>query len=152
MDEFKKIAPPMVKEAEEAPEEGRKEQEAEEAPPAAAGGNRLKQFFSQRAISAAENEAHKNWESQRMHKSVTNEIVEYYPRLMLFHTIVVAMNAIRSPTDVVVVLTYFTILLRLLMVFGWYCQKRACVYLAAGAGEAFINIILFGITMAHSPF
>ncbi len=69
---------------------------------------------------------------------------------MLFHTIVVAICAIRSPTDVVVVLTYFTILLRLLMIFGWYCQKRACLYLGAGAAEAFINIILFGITMAHS--
>ena len=43
--------------------------------------------------------------------------------MMLFHTIVVAMCAIRSPTEVTVVLTYFSILLRLLMVFGPYCDS-----------------------------
>jgi len=83
---------------------------------------------------------------------VTNEIVEWYPRMMLFHTIVVAMCAIKAPTEVAVVLTWFSIVLRLLMVFGWHCNKRACVYLGAGAGEALINIILFGIAMAHSPY
>ena len=71
---------------------------------------------------------------------------------MLYHTIVVAMCAIRSPTDVTVVLTYFTIILRLLMVFGWYCQKRQGIYIGAGAAEGLINIILFGITMAYNPY
>ncbi len=70
---------------------------------------------------------------------------------MLFHTIAVAICAIRAPTDVAVVLTYFTIILRLLIIFATYCNKRECVQVVAGAGESLINIILFGIAMAFTP-
>jgi hypothetical protein len=77
--------------------------------------------------------------------------VEYFPRLMMFHSIVVAFCAIRSPTDTAVVLTYFTILLRIMEVFGYYCNKKV-VYIGAGVFEALINIILFGITLAYSPY
>ena len=91
------------------------------------------------------------WEKQRLSKSVTAELVENFPSKMLFHTIVVAICAIRSPTDVAVVLTYFTIILRLLIIFAIYCNKRTCLAFSAGVGEALINIILFGIAMAYSP-
>ena len=144
MDEFKKIAPQMYKPVGQAEAEEVKEDEPQP--------SKLKAFFSQRAITDAEKEEHRKWEANRLKKSITNEIVEYYPRMMLFHTIVVAMCAIKAPTEVAVVLTWFTIILRLLMIFGWYCQKRACVYISAGVGEALINIILFGIAMAHSPY
>ena len=86
-----------------------------------------------------------------MNKSITNELVDSYPKQMLFHTIAVAICAIRAPTDVAVVLTYFTIILRLLMIFSMYCNKRECIFLTCGAGEGLINIILFGIAMAFTP-
>jgi hypothetical protein len=70
---------------------------------------------------------------------------------MLFHSFVVTLCAIRSPTDTAVILTYFTIILRIVEVFGWYC-KRKFVYIAAGTGEALINIILFFITLIYSPY
>ena len=38
---------------------------------------------------------------------MTNELVDSYPKQMLFHTIAVAICAIRAPTDVAVVLTYY---------------------------------------------
>ena len=84
--------------------------------------------------------------------SITNEIVEYFPRLMLFHSLVVTFCAIRSPTDTAVVLTYFAILLRIIAVFGWYCNKRRFIFLASGMAEALINIILFLITLAYTPY
>ena len=83
--------------------------------------------------------------------SITNEIVEYFPRVMLFHTLVVTFCAVRSATDAAVVLTYFMILLRILMVFGWYC-KRKCIYLVAGGCETLLNIVLFLITLSYSPY
>ena len=82
---------------------------------------------------------------------MTNELVDSYPKQMLFHTIAVAICAIRAPTDVAVVLTYFTIILRLLMIFSIYCNKRECVSITCGAGEGLINVILFGIAMAYTP-
>ena len=103
-------------------------------------------------MTEAEKDEHKRWEDKRLEKSITNEIVEYYPRMMLFHTIAVAMCALRSPTDVAVILTFFTIIFRILMVFGWYCQKRQAVYMIAGAAESLLNIILFGIAFGHSPY
>ena len=84
-------------------------------------------------------------------QSITNEIVEYFPRIMMFHSIIVTFCAIRSPTDTAVVLTYFTIILRILMVFGWYCNKKF-VYLCAGTAEALINIILLFITLIYTPY
>ncbi len=63
----------------------------------------------------------------------------------------VGICAIRSPTDAAVVFTYFAIVLRLVAVFGLYCRKEIA-YVPAGAGEALINIILFFITLTHSPY
>ncbi len=69
----------------------------------------------------------------------------------MFHSLVVTFCAIRSPTDTAVVLTYFAIILRIIEVFGWYC-KRKFIYVAAGAAEVLINIILFFITLTYSPY
>ena len=47
-------------------------------------------------------------------KSITNEIVEYFPKAMLFYSIAVSFCAFRSPSDNAVVLAYFVIPLRVL--------------------------------------
>lgn len=103
-----------------------------------------------RELTKEEQEDFKKFEQNRM-QSITNEVVEYFPRLMLFHSIVVTFCAIRSPTDTAVILTFFCIILRILMVFGWYC-KRKFVYLASGSAEALINVILFLITLSYNPY
>jgi uncharacterized metal-binding protein len=103
-----------------------------------------------RDLTKEEIEDIKKFEKERI-QSITNEIVEYFPKVMLFHSLVVTFCAVRSPTDATVILTYFAILLRILEVFGWYC-KHKCVYLVAGAFEVLINIILFLITMSYSPY
>lgn len=92
----------------------------------------------------------KKFEKDRI-TSVTNEIVEYFPRVMLFHSLVVTFCAIRSPTDTAVVLTYFSIILRIIGVLGWYC-KRKLIYIVAGAAEVLINVILFFITLVYTPY
>ena len=79
-------------------------------------------MLKQRELTKEEKEDFNKWEKERI-QSITNEIVEYYPKIMLFHSILVTFCAIRSPTDVAVVLTYFTIILRMIMVFGWYCKR-----------------------------
>ena len=84
-------------------------------------------------------------------QSITSEIVEYFPRMMLFHSIVVTFCAIRTPTDVATVLTYFCIILRIILVFGWYCEKKI-VYTACSSGEILINIVLFFITLCQNPY
>lgn len=104
-----------------------------------------------RELSKEEQEDFKKFEATRM-QSITNEIVEYFPRMMFFHSLVVTFCAIRSPTDTAVILTYFCIILRILMVFGWYCGKRKFVYIGSGAAEALINVILFLITLSYSPY
>ena len=97
-----------------------------------------------------EEEEVKKFEKERI-TSVTNEIVEYFPRVMLFHSLVVTFCAIRSPTDTAVVLTYFSILLRIIGIFGWYC-KRKFIFIVAGAAEVLINVILFFITFVYTPY
>ena len=89
------------------------------------------------------------WEQNRL-KSVTNEIVEYFPKVMLFHSVFVVFNAYRSPTDAAVIFTYFAIILRVLMVFGWYCNKKS-IYMGFAAGEFAINCALFFITVTYHP-
>ena len=103
-----------------------------------------------RELNQQEEEEFKKFEKERM-QSITNEVVEYFPRIMLFHSLVVTFCAIRSPTDTAVVLTYFCVILRMLMVFGYYC-KRKFVYISSGTAEALINVILFFITLTYSPY
>ena len=167
MDEIKNLAPSVYKEIKnmngpesnnnnnQANEESKEENNNNNNGGGGGEGNKpaskLKLFFSQREITDREKDEHRKWEKDRLAKSITAEIVEYFPSKMLYHTIIVAICAIRAPTDVAVVLTYFTIILRLLMIFATYCNKRECLAFSAGAGEGFINIILFGIAMAYSP-
>ena len=103
-----------------------------------------------REMTNEEIDAYVKWEKNRL-KSISNQIVEYYPRCMLFHTIIVSMCALRSPTDFAVSCTLMAMLLRIVMVFGYYCNKRL-VYIGAGALEVFINFLLLFITMGYSQF
>ncbi len=134
-------------------QEEEKEEEVKKAPGDAKKrnvNNNKKPSTVVRDLNPKELEEFKKFEKERL-TSITNEIVEYFPRLMLFHSLAVTMCAIRSPTDATVVLTYFTILLRIISVFGWYC-KRKCLYLTAGAFEGLINVILFLITLSYNPY
>jgi len=67
---------------------------------------------------------------------------------MYFHTIIVALCAIRSPTDLCVACTYFAMLARVVMVFGFYANKKT-IYIAFGSFEIFLNFILLFATMGH---
>ena len=84
-------------------------------------------------------------------KSITNQIVEYFPKTMIFHTIIVGMCAIRSPTDFAIALVIFAMLMRFVMVFGYYVNRKI-IYIGASAVEVCINIILLFIAMAYSQF
>ena len=70
------------------------------------------------------------------------------PRVMFFHTIIVALCAIRSPTDLCVGCAYFAMLFRMVMVFGFYADKKA-IYIFFGGLEVFLNFIMLFATMGH---
>ena len=88
------------------------------------------------------------WVKNRL-KSISNHVVEYFPSTMFFHTMIVSITAIRSPTDFAVSLCLFGMLLRIIMIFGYYCNKKA-VYIGAGACEAFSNFVLLFIAMGYN--
>jgi hypothetical protein len=69
---------------------------------------------------------------------------------MMFHTMIVSMVCVRSPTDFAVSSVIFAMFLRLLMVFAYYGNKRM-IYITAGAVENFINFILLFICMGYKP-
>ncbi|CDW79901.1 UNKNOWN [Stylonychia lemnae] len=165
MDEIKEIAPKQYKalpqkaaQPQQQQQQPREEVKEEQKNPKAKGnqGPQQRSKFAQlmrmgeQDLTEEEVQEVKKFEASRL-QSITNEVVEYFPRVMLFHTLVVTFCAIRSPTDTAVIFTYFTVLLRCLMVSGWY-HKRQFVYLSAGAGEALINVILFFITLTYSPY
>ena len=101
-----------------------------------------------RELSEEEYEAYVQWEDSRI-QSISNQIVEYFPSCMMFHTIIVSMVAIRSPTDFAVSATLFALLCRIIMVFGFYCNKKL-IYIAASGIEIFMNFILLFIAMGYS--
>ena len=68
---------------------------------------------------------------------------------MIYHTIIVAMVTIRAPTDFATALTVFAMLMRILMVFGFYCNKKL-IYIGASALEMFINFMLLLIALSYS--
>lgn len=68
---------------------------------------------------------------------------------MIFHTVIASMCAIRSPTDFATACVIFSMVLRIVIVFGYYCNKKI-VFIGAGALEVFINFILLFIAMAYS--
>ena len=88
------------------------------------------------------------WEDRRI-KSISNQIVEYFPQCMIFHTMIVSMCAIRSPTDFATACTIFAMIMRIVVVFGYYCNKKT-VFIGAGAIEVFINFLLMLIAMSYS--
>lgn len=98
-------------------------------------------------LTEEQQEAYLNWDKDRI-ISVSNQIVEYFPRVMYFHTIIVTLCAIRSPTDLCVAATYFAMLMRIIMVFGFYADKKS-IYITFGGFEIFLNFILLFATMGH---
>ena len=88
------------------------------------------------------------WEQKRL-MSISNQIVEYFPSVMIFHTIIVSMVALRAPTDFAVSATFFAMIMRIIMVFGYYCNKKA-IYIGASAVEIFINFILLFTAMGYN--
>lgn len=101
-------------------------------------------------LSDVEIEAYLKWDKERI-VSVSNQIVEFFPRVMYFHTIIVTLCAIRSPTDLCVAATYFAMLMRIIVVFGFYADKKA-IYITFGGFEIFLNFILLFATMSHNQF
>lgn len=94
--------------------------------------------------------AFEKWQEQRM-QSISNQIVEYFPQIMIWHTMIVSMCAIRSPVDFAVSVTLFAMLMRIVMVFGYYCNKKI-VYITASGVEIFCNFCLLFIAMGYSQY
>jgi len=92
--------------------------------------------------------AYQKWEDERL-KSISNQIVEYFPQAMIFHTIIVSMAAIRAPTDFAAALVLFAMLMRIIIVFGYYCNKKI-IYIGGGAMEVFINFMLLFVAMVYN--
>jgi hypothetical protein len=122
--------------------------------PAGAGkGTKLKKWYADKtglAHSMAEDDI-KNYDlfiKNRL-KSITNHITEYFPSVMFFHTMIVSIVAIRAPTDFAVALCLFAMLMRIIIVFGYYCNKKI-VYVGCGIIEAFINFVLLFIAMGYN--
>ena len=98
-------------------------------------------------LSPEQEEAYLKWDKERI-VSISNQIVEFFPRVMYFHTIIVTLCAIRSPTDFCVAATYFAMLMRIIMVFGYYLDRKA-IYISFGGFEIFLNFLLLFATMGH---
>ena len=94
--------------------------------------------------------AYLEWEDQRI-QSISNQIVEFFPQVMMFHTLIVGITAIRAPTDFACSLTYFAMLLRIIMVFGYYANKKI-IYVGASGLEIFINFILLFTAMGYNQY
>ena len=101
-----------------------------------------------RSMTDAEMSSYMEWEDSRM-KSISNQIVEYFPQVMIFHTMIVGITAIRAPTDFACSCTYFAMVLRIIMVFGYYANKKI-IYMGASGMEIFINFILLFTAMGYS--
>lgn len=101
-------------------------------------------------LNEEEREAFKKWEQQRL-QSISNQIVEFFPQVMIWHTMIVSICAIRSPVDFAVSCTLFAMLMRIVMVFGYYCNKKV-VWIAASGLEIFCNFCLLFIAMGYSQY
>lgn len=95
-------------------------------------------------------EEYNKWEKKRL-RSISNQIVEYFPQVMIWHTMIVSMCAIRAPTDFAVSCCLFSMLMRIVMVFGYYCNKKM-VYCAASGLEIFCNFCLLFTAMGYSQY
>jgi len=101
-------------------------------------------------MTAEELERYEKWEKGRL-QSISNQIVEYFPQIMIWHTIIVSLCAVRAPVDFAVSCTLFAMLMRIVMVFGYYCNKKM-VYVAASGLEIFCNFCLILISLAYSQY
>ena len=97
-----------------------------------------------------EQEAYEEWDKSRL-QSISSQIVEYFPEVMFWHTMIVGMCIIRSPTDFVTACSYFALIMRIVMVFAFYCNKRL-IYVGASSIEILINFILLFTAMGYSQF
>ena len=91
---------------------------------------------------------YEEWDDKRM-KTISNQIVEFFPQVMIFHTLIVSMCVLRSPTDFAVSCTLFAMIIRVVMVIGYYANKKI-IWIGAGAIEVFINFMLLFICMGYS--
>jgi len=91
-----------------------------------------------------------DWEDGRL-QSISNQIVEYFPQIMIWHTMIVSLCVIRAPIDFAVSCALFALLMRIVMVFGYYCNKKM-VYITASALEIFCNFCLLFIAMGYSQY
>lgn len=97
-----------------------------------------------------EAEEHKKWKKGRL-QSISSMIVEWFPNVMFFHTIFVGMCVVRAPTDFAVASALFALLMRIVMVFGFYCNKKSA-WLGAAGIEVFCNFMLIFTAMGHNQF
>ena len=70
---------------------------------------------------------------------------------MFFHTMFIGLAIIRSPTDFAVACSLFGLLMRIIMVFGFYCDKKA-VYVGASGIEIFTNFCILFSAMSHNQY
>ena len=103
-----------------------------------------------RELTDKENNAYRKWEKDRL-QSISAQIVEWFPDVMFFHTCFVGLCVIRAPTDFAVSAALFALLMRIIVVFGFYCNKKI-VWIGASSVEVLTNFFLVFIAMAHNQF
>ena len=112
--------------------------------------DKIKNNPKMRDMTEDEMAAYLEWEENRI-KTISTQIVEYFPQVMIFHTMIVGITAIRAPTDFACSCTYFAMMMRIIMVVGYYANKKI-IYVAASGMEIFINFILLFTAMSYSQY
>lgn len=107
-----------------------------------------KKFFS--SLEDEEEEEYRKWEKGRL-QSISSQIVEWFPDVMFFHTCFIGMCVIRAPTDFAVACALFALLMRIVVVFGFYCNKKG-IWIGAAGVEVLTNVFLIFIAMTHNQF
>ena len=107
-------------------------------------------FIDLRVLTEEETEAYENWEKGRL-QSISSQIVEWFPDVMFFHTVFIGLCVIRAPTDFAVACALFALLMRIVIVFGFYCNK-GMIWKGASGVEVLCNVFLIFIAMTHNQF
>lgn len=97
-----------------------------------------------------EQDEYMEWDKNRL-QSISSQIVEYFPEVMIWHTMILGMCVIRSPTDFVTACSYFALMMRIIMVFAFYCNKKI-IYVGASSIEILTNHIMLFTAMGYSQF
>ena len=105
------------------------------------------EFSYNRPLTKEEYDDYVNWEDSRL-TSISNHIVEYFPQVMMFHTIIVASCALRAPTSFALACTVFAMLMRMLTVFGYYWNKKS-IYVTTGSLEVLMNFMILFIQLVY---